>query len=74
MWRNMVKISSIKILHHVQAELFDPDQWADTFKRSGAKYIVLTSKHHDGFCMWAKHAELELECSGHRPHRDLEGI
>lgn len=35
-----------------QAELFDPDQWADTFKRSGAKYIVLTSKHHDGYCLW----------------------
>ncbi len=31
-----------------KAELFDPDQWADVFRRSGAKYIVLTSKHHDG--------------------------
>jgi alpha-L-fucosidase len=35
-----------------RAELFDPDQWADLFKRSGARYVVLTSKHHDGFCMW----------------------
>jgi len=34
------------------AELYDPDFWAETFKRSGAKYVVLTSKHHDGFCMW----------------------
>ncbi len=35
-----------------RAELFDPDQWADIFARSGAKYIVPTSKHHEGFCMW----------------------
>lgn len=33
-------------------ELFDPDQWADIFERSGAKYIVLTSKHHDGYTLW----------------------
>lgn len=35
-----------------RAELFDPSQWADLFKRSGAKYVVLTSKHHDGYCLW----------------------
>ena len=34
------------------AELFDADQWADLFARSGAKYIVPTSKHHEGFCLW----------------------
>ena len=35
-----------------RAELFNPDQWADIFARAGAKYIVPTSKHHEGFCMW----------------------
>jgi len=35
-----------------KAELYDPNQWADVFLRSGAKYVVLTSKHHDGYCMW----------------------
>jgi len=35
-----------------RAELFDPDQWADTFLKSGAKYVVLTSKHHEGFALW----------------------
>lgn len=35
-----------------KAELFEPKQWADVFKRSGAKYVVLTSKHHEGFTLW----------------------
>ncbi len=35
-----------------RAELFDADQWAETFARSGAKYVVLVSKHHDGFALW----------------------
>ena len=35
-----------------KAELFNPKEWANIFKRSGAKYVVLTSKHHDGYCLW----------------------
>ena len=31
---------------------FDPDQWMQAIKASGAKYIVLVAKHHDGFCLW----------------------
>ena len=31
---------------------FDADQWARTFKRSGIRYVVITSKHHDGFALW----------------------
>lgn len=35
-----------------KAQLFDPDQWAAVFADSGAKYILLTSKHHEGFALW----------------------
>ncbi|MBC7849477.1 MAG: alpha-L-fucosidase [Chitinophagaceae bacterium] len=35
-----------------KAELFKPDEWAKLFEASGAKYIVLTSKHHDGYALW----------------------
>src|SRR6185436_9487467 len=35
-----------------RAEMFDADQWADILQRSGAKYVVLVSKHHDGFALW----------------------
>ncbi len=31
---------------------FDADKWVKTAKEAGMKYIVITSKHHDGFCMW----------------------
>lgn len=33
-------------------ELFNPSEWAQLFSRSGARYVVLTSKHHDGYCLW----------------------
>jgi alpha-L-fucosidase len=32
--------------------MFDPQQWAAVFKKSGARYVVLTSKHHEGYCLW----------------------
>ncbi len=35
-----------------KAELFDADAWATLFKRAGARYINLVSKHHDGFCLY----------------------
>jgi len=34
------------------AELFDAKQWADLFARGGIKYVVPTSKHHEGFALW----------------------
>jgi alpha-L-fucosidase len=31
---------------------FDPDQWMTAIAASGAKYVVMVAKHHDGFCLW----------------------
>jgi len=35
-----------------KAEDFEPEAWAKLFEASGAKYVVLTAKHHDGFALW----------------------
>ena len=31
---------------------YDPEEWVLLAKRTGMKYICITAKHHDGFCMW----------------------
>lgn len=41
-----------------RAELFEPEAWAELFRKAGARYVVLTSKHHDGFALWpSTHAD-----------------
>jgi len=34
---------------------FNPDQWAQAAKDAGMRYLVFTTKHHDGFCMFDTH-------------------
>jgi len=33
-------------------DLYDPAEWARAARRAGMKYFVVTSKHHEGFCLW----------------------
>ncbi len=33
-------------------DLYDPREWARLAKQAGMKYFVITTKHHDGFCLW----------------------
>ncbi len=35
-----------------RAENFNAAEWADLFRRAGARYAVLTAKHHDGYALW----------------------
>ena len=56
-----------------KAELFDPAEWADIFARAGARYVVLTSKHHEGFCLWPSAESWNWNSVDCGPHRDLCG-
>ena len=57
------------------ADLFDPDLWASLFAESGARYVVLTSKHHDGFCLWPTSSPFKEKWNSMDvgPKRDLVG-
>lgn len=41
-----------KLPSKFKAPKFDPDRWMDLAKEAGMKYVVMTTKHHDGFCMF----------------------
>lgn len=53
-----------------KAELYNPGQWADIFRRSGARYVVLTSKHHEGYALWNS---AEADRSWGRPWNAVTG-
>ena len=55
------------------AEHFDPAAWADLFRRAGAKYVVLTSKHHEGFALWPSAYSPYFNSGAMGPKRDLCG-
>jgi alpha-L-fucosidase len=52
-----------------RAEFFDANRWADVLQRSGAKYVVMVSKHHDGFALWPSK---EADASWGRPWNAVE--
>jgi alpha-L-fucosidase len=37
---------------HFDPDLYDPAEWARLARAAGMRYVVLTTKHHDGFCLW----------------------
>lgn len=41
-----------KYFDHFDPDLYDPRDWARQAKAAGMKYAVITSKHHDGFCLF----------------------
>jgi alpha-L-fucosidase len=56
------------------AEMWNPEEWADIFVKSGAKYVVLTSKHHDGFCNWPSANSWNWNSKDTGPHQDNVGL
>ena len=56
-----------------KAELFNATEWAELFRRSGARYTVPTSKHHEGFTIWPSAQSWNWNAVDIGPHRDLLG-
>ena len=49
---------------------YDPALWAETAKKAGSKYAVLTTRHHDGYCLWDT-ATTDYSSAKQAPQRDL---
>lgn len=58
---------------HFKAELFDAKEWAQFFKKAGAKYVVLVSKHHDGYTLWPSKYNRNWNSVDVGPKRDIVG-
>ena len=52
-------------------EFFDATEWAELFKASGAKYAVLTTKHHEGYTLWPSKFSYSWNAMDVGPKRDV---
>ncbi|CAG9822075.1 unnamed protein product [Phaedon cochleariae] len=56
-----------------KAEFFNASEWAEIFQQSGARYIVLTSKHHEGYTLWPSKYSYSWNSVDIGPRRDIVG-
>lgn len=76
--KNYGDLTYYQLVDRFKADRYQPDEWAKLIEQSGAKYVVLTSKHHDGFALWpSKNASdtwgFPWNAVEAGPHRDLLG-
>merc|ERR1712050_338216 len=55
------------------ADLYQPPEWAELFMSAGAQYVVLTAKHHEGFCNFKTQHSWNWNSVDVGPNRDLVG-
>ena len=51
-WKEMPKDAYDNLYKEFNPTSFDAKGWAKQAKDMGAKYMIITTKHHDGFCIW----------------------
>lgn len=53
MWNEQISVEEYaKLADEFNPDNYDPEQWAALAKEAGMKYMVLTTRHHDGFSLW----------------------
>lgn len=57
----------------LRLEFFNATQWVKLFERSGARYAVLTTKHHEGYTLWPSKSSFSWNSMDVGPRRDIVG-
>ena len=55
-----------------ESRKMDPQIWAELFRKSGARYVVMVTKHHDGYCLWPSRYKNPY-IADYQSERDLVG-
>ncbi|SEO95343.1 alpha-L-fucosidase [Mucilaginibacter gossypiicola] len=51
-WKEVSPQAYDSLIYRFNPTKFNPDSWAAVAKQMGVKYVTITTKHHDGFCLW----------------------
>lgn len=71
--KNLEKITEEKYqkyFEYFDPDMYDPREWARAAKKAGMKYAVLTTKHHEGFCLFDS-AYTDYKATNTKAGRDL---
>ncbi|MBR1549485.1 MAG: alpha-L-fucosidase [Bacteroidales bacterium] len=60
-----------QLTRHWHAELWQPQDWARMFREAGAQYVMLVTKHHDGYSLWDDPYEPEWNSVVSGPKRNI---
>lgn len=60
-----------QLADHWHAELWQPQEWAKMFKDAGARYVMLVTKHHDGYSLFADPFSPQWNSTVSGPRRDI---
>lgn len=71
-WGPLDKFGYKDFIPMFTAAKWDPDAWAELFRKAGAKYVIPTAEHHDGFSLWDS-ALNRYNAKNMAPKRDLIG-